>query len=202
MDTARHADVFLHQLRDALTRLNASRQQINQQNDELRRLASRDPLTNCLNRRAFFEALAPLLSSAQAAGSRLSCVMSDIDHFKSFNDRYGHTVGDQVIQAVAAILSGGIRSQDLLCRYGGEEFCLILPGASAEDTVAIAEQLRATIEREAGGRVDGAQNVRVTSSFGVATLTANTRDIQELIDRADAALYEAKQGGRNRVQQK
>jgi diguanylate cyclase (GGDEF)-like protein/PAS domain S-box-containing protein len=190
------------QLRDALSRLNDSRKRISKQNDELRRLASRDPLTNCLNRRAFFEALEPLIASAQAGGMSISCIMSDIDHFKSFNDRYGHTVGDQVIQAVAGILTGGIRSRDLLCRYGGEEFCTVLPGASAEDAVAVAEELRAAIESEAGGRVDGAQNVRVTSSFGVATLTADTRDIQELIDRADAALYDAKKAGRNRVMRK
>jgi diguanylate cyclase (GGDEF)-like protein len=190
------------QLREALGRLNTSRNRINKQNNELRWLASRDPLTSCLNRRAFFEAIAPLFSSAQSTGSSLSCIMGDIDHFKSFNDRFGHSVGDQVIQAVAGILSGGIRSQDLLCRYGGEEFCFVLPGASTEDAATVAEQLRAAIEREAGSHVTGAQNVRVTSSFGVATLTANTQGIQELIDRADAALYEAKQAGRNRVLQK
>lgn len=190
------------QLRNALRRLEASRKRISTQNDELRRLASCDPLTSCLNRRAFFEALAPLFASAKAGGTSLSCIMSDIDHFKSFNDRYGHTVGDQVIQAAAGILYAGIRSKDLLCRYGGEEFCIVLPGASAEDTVAVADELRATIEREAGGRVDGAKDVHVTSSFGVATLTATTQDIQELIDRADAALYEAKRAGRNRVVRK
>lgn len=190
------------QLREALTRLNESGKRISKQNDELRRLASRDPLTNCLNRRAFFEDLAPLLASAQADGTPLSCIVSDIDHFKSFNDRYGHSVGDQVIQAVAGILGKGIRSADLLCRYGGEEFCMILPGASIEQTATIAEQLRATVEREAGARVEGASNVRVTSSFGIATLTAGTQGIQELIDRADAALYEAKQTGRNRVARK
>ena len=126
-------------------------------------------------------------------------MISDIDHFKSFNDSYGHAVGDQVIQVVARTLGAGIRPDDLLCRYGGEEFCLLLPGLAPAEALAVAERLRAAIEAEAQRAIRGTEVRRITSSFGVATLLSGARSLEELIDQADQALYRSKEAGRNRV---
>lgn len=183
----------------ALEELQESRRQIEAQNEELRLLATRDPLTGCFNRRAFFEALDPLFAKARDGQRQLCCIMADIDHFKSFNDRYGHAVGDQVIQSVARALGRGLRNEDLLCRYGGEEFCIILPGLTLDQACKVAERLRCEIEEHAGASLRTTRGMHITSSFGVAELLAGTADPAELIDRADTALYEAKDNGRNRV---
>ena len=183
----------------ALGDLDHSRAQIEKQNEELKKLATRDPLTGCLNRRAFFEGAADLLASARANHTLLHCIMSDIDHFKSFNDKHGHAVGDAVLQAVSKQLFSGLRDADLLCRYGGEEFCIFLPGVSTEQAQAIGERLRAEIEANAGASVRSASNLSVTSSFGLALLTPDLEDPAKLVERADEALYQAKRSGRNRV---
>lgn len=187
------------QLRQTLGDLERTREQINTQNDELRRLAMRDPMTGCLNRRAFFDAAGDLAVAAQKGEMNLCCIMTDIDHFKGFNDLYGHSVGDQVIQVVARTLTSSIRSADLLCRYGGEEFCILLPDTSLADACAIAERARASIEDDANSGIRNVQVRKITSSFGVATFTDGANSLQELIDQADQALYASKEGGRNRV---
>lgn len=186
----------LHQLNRALQ---ASQQTLRERNEELSRLATRDPMTGCLNRRAFFEQATRLFELARQRGEGLVCVMADIDHFKQFNDRHGHATGDQVIQAVAAILAGGVRSTDLVCRYGGEEFCLLLPQREAADVQSLAERLRREIEDTAGQRVDAVAGLRITSSFGMAQFEPGLTSLAELVDRADQALYQSKRGGRNRV---
>ena len=186
-------------LRLALDDLERSRGQIEKQNDELRKLATRDPLTGCLNRRAFFEAVAPMFSEAQANKATLHCIMSDIDHFKSFNDRYGHAVGDQVLQSTTKQLFSGLRDSDLLCRYGGEEFCIMLQGINTEQAQRVAERLRAEIEANAGQSVRSIPGLSVTSSFGLAVFSPELEDAAKLVARADEALYEAKRSGRNRV---
>ena len=186
----------LHQLNRALQ---ASQQTLRERNEELSRLATRDPMTGCLNRRAFFEQATRLFELARQRGEGLVCVMADIDHFKQFNDRHGHATGDQVIQAVAAILAGGVRSTDLVCRYGGEEFCLLLPQREAADVQSLAERLRHEIEDTAGQRVDAVAGLRITSSFGMALFEPGLTSLAELVDRADQALYQSKRGGRNRV---
>jgi diguanylate cyclase (GGDEF)-like protein len=187
------------QLRATMADLEKSRQQIEKQNEELRGLASRDPLTGAYNRRAFFEKLDAVFASSRAASTPLACIMSDIDHFKSFNDRYGHAVGDQVLRAVTRCLSGGLREVDLLCRYGGEEFCIALPGVGIEEAVSIAERLRVEVESRAGKSVRTTQGMSVTASFGVSVLGGRITDPSDLIERADKALYTAKTGGRNCV---
>jgi diguanylate cyclase (GGDEF)-like protein/PAS domain S-box-containing protein len=187
------------QLLEVVGELHQSRQEIERQNEELKRLATRDPLTGCLNRRAFYEALDQLYVNARENGDKLSCIMTDIDHFKSFNDRYGHAIGDQVLRAVARTLFSGLRAMDLLCRYGGEEFCIILPGVGMEEAGSIAERLRGDIEARAASTVRSTQSLKITSSFGVATFAMNMADPSECIDQADQALYFAKQSGRNRV---
>jgi diguanylate cyclase (GGDEF)-like protein/PAS domain S-box-containing protein len=187
------------QLRQTLGDLERTREQINTQNEELRRLAMRDPMTGCFNRRAFFDAAGGLVATAAKGDSNLCCIMSDIDHFKGFNDLYGHTVGDQVIQVVARALAGSIRNTDMLCRYGGEEFCILLPNTGIADACMIAERARSTIENGASTAIRSVQVRKITSSFGVSSLTDGALGIQELIDQADQALYASKEAGRNRV---
>jgi diguanylate cyclase (GGDEF)-like protein len=187
------------QLRNAVRELEASHAEIETKNAELVRLATRDPLTDCLNRRAFFERLEPIFMKARAEGRQLCCIMSDIDHFKRFNDQYGHAVGDQVIQIVSRLISNSLRTDDLLCRYGGEEFCTILPDTDIEQAIAIAERIRMKIATSGGDSLRTTDRLTVTSSFGVSSLSLGAQDPAEIIDQADAALYSSKQNGRNRV---
>jgi len=168
---------------------------------ELESLAMRDPLTGCFNRRALFEAFEDLSVSSASEGRDLGCIMADIDHFKSFNDRYGHAVGDQVIQVVTKILSETIRPTDILGRYGGEEFCILLPGQGPEGAAIAAERLRLAIEARAGLAVRTTSGTRITMSFGVSCLSLGAADSLELVDQADKGLYAAKQAGRNQVGQ-
>lgn len=187
------------QLLVTLSDLEASREEIRRQNEDLHRLATRDPMTGCLNRRAFFEGADPLFARISGEHGELCCVMSDIDHFKSFNDRYGHTVGDMVIKSVAKCLGSELREVDLLCRYGGEEFCILLPGSTTEQARDVAERLRASIESHAGAAVRDIPGIQIRSSFGVASIKLGAKDTAELIDQADNALYQSKQNGRNKV---
>ncbi len=124
--------------------------------------------------------------------------MVDIDRFKSVNDLYGHLIGDQVIQKMAQILSEHLRPRDLLCRYGGEEFCLMLPETSLEVACTIAERLRAAIETCSPTSAEG-KKFSFTASFGVGSFEAEMLEMEDLIRNADRALYSSKQNGRNRV---
>lgn len=187
------------ELRQTLAELESSRRRIEEQNDELRRLAARDPLTGCYNRRAFFELAGEQFARARAARTPLCVLMVDIDHFKQFNDRYGHAVGDQVIQVVARALSAGLRQGDLLARYGGEEFCVLLPGTSAPAALQVAERMRADIEANARSAVRGTEVMPITASFGAAAPAFGEQRLEAVIDLADQALYRSKQAGRNRV---
>lgn len=187
------------QLRRTLTDLEHSREKIRTQNEELRVLATRDPLTGCFNRRAFFDLAGDAFDERLRTNRDSSCIMADIDHFKTFNDLYGHSVGDQVIQVVARSLSQNIRNEDLLCRYGGEEFCILLPGTDLEQARSIAERMRSTIETSALTAIRSSRVERITASFGIASLSQGARRIEELIDQADSALYKSKESGRNRV---
>ena len=125
--------------------------------------------------------------------------MIDIDHFKTFNVRYGHAMRDLVIKSVAKCLGSVLREVDLLCRYGGEEFCILLPGSTAEQAQDVAERLRAAIESHAGAAIRDIPGIRITSSFGVASIKHGGKDTAEMIDQADNALYKSKKNGRNQV---
>jgi diguanylate cyclase (GGDEF)-like protein/PAS domain S-box-containing protein len=187
------------QLRGALGALEASRQEIEAKNRELTELATRDPMTGCFNRRAFFAAFEPIFARAKAGG-QLCALMSDIDHFKSFNDKYGHAVGDLVIKAVAKALGGTLRPQDVLARYGGEEFCILLPDLDIDQAWAVADRLRQQIESQAGQGIEGHGALRITSSFGVASIVQGAETPHKLLEQADGALYVAKRNGRNRAE--
>lgn len=186
-------------LREAMAALHRSNDEVQRQNAELERLATRDPLTGCLNRRAFMRAFEAAWSDARRLGSPLGCVMIDIDHFKAVNDSHGHGVGDRVIQEVAKTLLEQARTTDLVCRYGGEEFCVVVPGLGPREAAAFAERLRAQIERACGPGVREVPGLAITASLGAGSLGAGVASAALLIDLADQALYRAKRSGRNRV---
>jgi diguanylate cyclase (GGDEF)-like protein/PAS domain S-box-containing protein len=181
------------ELRDLVEKLQLANEEIQSKNKKLNNLANYDPLTQCLNRRSLTQKFHRLFTHAKTTGLPLSCLMVDIDFFKSVNDRYGHATGDEVIKAVANALKKGARETDLVGRYGGEEFCMVLPKLSIEKAARIAERIRLSIEQKP------CSGIKVTISLGVASLETNTNNPEELINQADKALYAAKKGGRNRV---
>ncbi len=186
------------QLLDALTDLAASKQELEIKAHELEVMATHDALSGCLNRRALFERAEALMAEAQAQQRPLACVMADMDHFKSINDRLGHAAGDDAIRLFAALLRENVRALDLVGRYGGEEFCLVLPGVDARQAAAVAERIREQVADSGGVGPDSAR-MRLSASFGVASLAAGAASLAELLEQADQAMYAAKQGGRNRV---
>lgn len=163
-------------------------------------LAMKDMLTGLSNRRAISDELHAAVARAQRAGHLLSVLLLDIDHFKSFNDGYGHQAGDAVLRAVAQTLHSRLRAQDLIGRFGGEEFLLVLPDTGLEGALVLAEALRAAVE--ATPTQWGAQRIAATLSIGVhGGLITGIDTADGLVAAADAAMYRAKQGGRNRVEQ-
>lgn len=186
-------------LLDSVAQLEVAKSKIELQNEELKRLADHDQLTGSLTRRAFLEQSQQIFLKCAAQRSNVCILMVDIDHFKSINDRYGHLVGDQAIQNVATTLESAVRAGDLVCRYGGEEFCLLLGGIEASLAQELAERMRKQIETGVGPAVIPGENVRITASFGVASIQHGSTTLAELIKQADQALYAAKAAGRNRV---
>ena len=181
------------ELERALTELEKSQQEIQVQNEELQLLARRDPLTGVANRRAFMAAYQAQFEHAQREEKHLSVVMVDIDLFKKVNDTHGHAMGDEVIQRVSEALGGAVRSGDGVCRYGGEEFCIAMPGAPIEAAAGAADRLRAKIASPGFARIP------VTASFGVSCIEFGATKPEEMINQADEALYVSKETGRNRV---
>lgn len=174
---------------------------LRRQRDRLQVLAERDPLTNLPNRRAMAATLPRRIDEAKAQGRSIAVVFVDIDRFKSINDSLGHAVGDEVLTEVARRLSSMLRGGDLASRHGGEEFVLMLAGASAVKAMGLGERLRRAI---ADSPVDTRHGpLAVTASFGVGVLQPDdpggTAGAAALLARADAAMYRAKQAGRNRV---
>lgn len=187
------------ELEKTVMQLKAAQKEIMQQNEVLERLASRDPLTGCMNRRTLFLQFEEALKLTHERRTELSCVMVDIDRFKRINDQFGHGVGDQAIQAVARTLNAGLRLEDLVGRYGGEEFCLIFPNTSLREAGDLADRLRIRVEDEAGQGVRTVADLTITISCGVASTALGAKTLLELVDQADKALYAAKEGGRNCV---
>jgi diguanylate cyclase (GGDEF)-like protein/PAS domain S-box-containing protein len=180
-------------LQKMLRALKKSRDEIHKQNKSLQILATQDPLTGCLNRRAFFERFEMEFNRAKRYGHDFSCVMVDIDHFKSVNDNHGHPVGDKVLQKVSSLLRAGLRDSDVVCRYGGEEFCLILAETGAPGAHTTAERIRRSV---ASNPILG---IQVTISLGLSALESDPDNPSEMLSQADKALYTAKSSGRNRV---
>jgi two-component system, cell cycle response regulator len=163
-------------------------------------LANTDALTGILNRRAFMEKMEIEVERAIRENSPLSLIIADLDHFKQINDRYGHQVGDQVLQQFTQVISALTRPYDFLGRYGGEEFSLGFPGVDDLNVRLATERMRQSVEALDIPTADPSQAIRITASFGAASLRRDSREtLSSLITRADNALYEAKRAGRNRV---
>lgn len=158
-----------------------------------------DELTTLNNRKHFENSIERVINHSEESGDGFSLLMTDIDHFKNFNDTYGHQTGDQVLRLVALAAKQNIKSEDIACRYGGEEFAIILPHTSLEDAAAIGDRIReAVMSKELVKRSTGENLGRVTISVGVATYREH-ETAQTIVSRADAAMYAAKNAGRNLV---
>ena len=188
--TRRHL-VSVRQHQSSLKRINEG---LRIERKQLEDMARTDPLTGLLNRKGLGDELTQLSQGDEAALFPASLVFIDIDHFKTINDRHGHSVGDLVIRAVARVVKENIQRGDLLARWGGEEFLLVCPRTSANDAAVIAERLRGLIADS-----QWPSETRVTSSFGITELLVG-EDLADGIRRADEAMYSAKEGGRDRVE--
>lgn len=162
------------------------------------RLAWNDELTGLLNRRRFAEMVRRELIGAERTGKPLTVALLDLDDFKRINDRHGHAAGDAVLREVASTIRGVMRATDLSARWGGEEFCIALPGSDLEDAVLVAQRVRAAIgalrvATEAG------EGISCTATIGLAERGDRDETLDELFSRADRAMYRAKLSGKNRV---
>jgi diguanylate cyclase (GGDEF)-like protein len=162
-------------------------------------LSYTDPLTGVSNRRQLLQRLDQEHSHSVRFGDGLSVLMLDIDHFKEVNDTYGHLVGDAVLKALAQLLRRNVRKVDVVARYGGDEFCIVLPRVGRADALEVAEKLRRTVAFATLHAPEGAPPLRSTISVGIATLGVDAHDVESLLRTADQALIEAKQLGRDRV---
>jgi diguanylate cyclase len=200
--------LILHEL-DELQRTNAAyRTRLDEANaviqrqqedlDRTRRDAARDPLTRIGNRRALDDRLAEEVDRAARYGTVFSLILFDVDHFKRVNDDHGHLAGDRLLQAIAGLVSQQLRPSDFIARYGGEEFAIVLPETPAEKALLVAEKARRAVESMVLQHKD--TRIRVSISAGFAEVRPGEESGGELLDRADTALYKAKENGRNRVE--
>jgi diguanylate cyclase len=183
-------------------RLKASRSEIKllQENlDAVRTESLTDPLTSLGNRKFYDQAIAKAVALANKCETPLSLLVSDIDHFKKFNDTFGHLTGDQVLRLVALSVKQNVKGQDLACRFGGEEFAIILPDSTLRAAVTVAEHIRRSVMTKELIKRSTSENLgRITISLGVATFRPGDT-VATFYDRADRCLYAAKRNGRNRV---
>jgi len=171
---------------------------IERDEDELQRLAEHDGLTGLYNHRAFYVLLADEFARAQRFNRQVSLLLLDIDHFKHVNDTYGHLAGDAILKGLGELLGRQARAIDRVCRYGGEEITVILPETDLDAAANMAERMRAAVEAQSFD-VEAGAPIKITVSIGVASWPAQADNMQTLVAAADAAMYAAKQGGRNRV---
>ena len=173
---------------------------IEQNEQRLEQLASVDQLTGLYNRRMYHSILAAEIARAQRYDHPLSILMLDIDHFKHVNDNYGHVTGDRILERLGRLLTDSVRGENIVCRYGGEEFTIIVPELGAEAASEMAERLREIVEQT---NFDSAEDrkFKITISIGVAAFPDSGYTVEQLTRAADIALYAAKESGRNRVTQ-
>jgi diguanylate cyclase (GGDEF)-like protein len=183
---------------EALLRSSELVRRLEVQTELLSKLAAFDDLTGVYNRRSMFHHLEAELSRCRRYGRSLGVLMADIDHFKRVNDDHGHLVGDQALRWVATTLQNELRSMDFLCRYGGEEFCAILPETNRPGVARAGERLRSAIDRTLFDQ-DGVQLSLSVSIGGASWAAEDSTEFPDLLALADTALLEAKRGGRNQV---
>lgn len=175
------------------------RAEFHKEYEVLREISITDPLTGLLNRRYFEERLTEEIERAKRHQLFLSLVMADIDDFKSYNDAFGHLAGDEILKAIASTLKEMVRTIDVVARFGGEEFTIILPQTRKDAAAVIAERIRREIERTSFKREEVLPRGKLTLSLGLASFPEDAQDLTDLINNADKALYRAKAAGRNRV---
>lgn len=184
-------------LRAEIARHAQTEQQLIERNKELLQLASTDLLTGLLNRRAVMQQALSELRRAKRYQKDLAVLMLDIDHFKQINDQYGHAAGDKVLRDFAVLCQQSIRDTDLLGRYGGEEFILVLPEVDLQTAILSAERIRMTVSQHHFTLTDNTA-LQLSCSIGIAMYLPERDDLDKLLLRADQALYQAKHQGRNR----
>ena len=167
--------------------------------EEVRRLSLTDSLTSLHNRRSLMERLNEEVHRCQRYNRSLSLIMADIDHFKQYNDTYGHQDGDELLREVAAVLRNHVRKPDFVARYGGEEFVIVMPETDCERALILADRMRAAVKSLDSSGEENQSGKRVTMSLGIAELPTDAVDAESLIREADKALYQAKESGRDRV---
>ena len=180
-----------------MRQIEEQRNQLIQDEAKLRALSVRDPLTGLYNRRYMEETFDREIQRAIRKQQPLSVIMADIDGFKNINDTIGHVLGDKALVKVSAFFMKSIRASDVACRFGGDEFCLILPDCTQEEGIRRANALRRAIEGFGDSKDDGVE--QFTLSFGVAAMPEDGMTREALICAADSALYTSKRAGRNRV---
>jgi diguanylate cyclase (GGDEF)-like protein len=190
--------VYCCHIRPLDRRLNETLLELDRARNDAEQLSRTDPLTGLLNRREFFAQCDREWHRSARKGSPLSCIMLDLDFFKSINDGYGHLAGDAALRGVGHVLQAASRSIDAVCRYGGEEFAILLPETDLAQAAIVAERLRQEIA-DISLMIDG-NSISLTASLGIATRGSRTASMDELIHRADSALMTAKCSGRNRVE--
>lgn len=179
------------ELAQIILTLRKSRDEVERQNEELNFLANCDPLTKCFNRRSFWNQYNELWDSCEVG--QLNLVMVDIDHFKSINDNYGHSTGDEVLKDNGKLLRRVTGNRGTVCRYGGEEFVILLPNMSLDEAVVVANEIHAEYRKVKLGGIE------ITASLGVSNTGLGVMDTQHLLDQADQCLFAAKRNGRNQV---
>jgi diguanylate cyclase (GGDEF)-like protein/PAS domain S-box-containing protein len=189
-------NLFIDLMIDVTERVRAERE-VRALQDQLREQAIHDPLTGLYNRLPLNEFFDRELSLAKRHGQPISTVMGDLDHFKMVNDTYGHLAGDQVLRVFSDLIRHSYRASDIFCRYGGEEFLILLPGTALDVACERTEHLRKALD--ATSVVFGTSTIHVTASFGVATFPQHGQTRDTLIAAADRALYAAKDCGRNQI---
>ena len=191
--------IFVKALLRCVVDLELTREQMLVEQNKLRELVEEDPLTGLGNRRKLHEAFGAVVSVSRRMNNGAAVLLIDVDNFKMFNDTWGHTKGDQCLKQIGSILRSCTREHDIACRYGGEEFIVVLAAVSKEVAIRRADEIRDYVSRTASASV-GLDPLKITCSIGCAwTSQPKGKHLQELIDRADVALYNAKRSGKDQV---